>query len=61
MLFEKGIAMEAKGFAIGIRAEHRRSLIDGACTRKKQAISLHTTVTTAGGYIPSACVREDMW
>lgn len=64
MLFEKGIAMEAKGFAIGIRAEHRRALIDGALHQEKASYKLtyhcddgrgvYSFCMCPGGYVVNA-------
>ena len=40
MLFDRGICMEAKSFAIGVRVEHRQEMIDGVMYGRTQRGSL---------------------
>ena len=40
MLFDRGICMEAKSFAVGVRVEHRQEMIDGVMYGRTQRGSL---------------------
>ena len=66
MLEKRQIPMEAKAFAVGLRMEHPRGLIDQIQYGKAQdehlpAASYKVPAKTAEGYILSACVPAVMW
>ncbi len=64
MLYDKGLAMEAKPFAVGVRAEHRRLSIDGALCQEKASYKLtyhcsdgrgvYSFCMCPGGYVVNA-------
>ncbi|MBQ7583393.1 MAG: FAD-dependent oxidoreductase, partial [Lachnospiraceae bacterium] len=68
MLHDMGLAMEAKPFAVGVRAEHRREIIDGALHREKADYKLtyhcrdgrgvYSFCMCPGGYVVNASSEE---
>lgn len=64
MLYEEGLRMEAKPFAAGVRAEHKRSMIDGALHQDKASYKLtyrckdgrgvYSFCMCPGGYVVNA-------
>ena len=66
---ERGVAIEAKPFSIGLRIEHPQSLIDRAAMAKAPAIrcsappttSWCITAATAARSTASACARAARW
>ncbi len=69
MLYERGVAMEAKPFSIGFRIEHPQSVIDKARWAATPAIriwarpttSSYTTPETAAPSTAFACARAAPW
>ena len=68
MFEKKGIYMEPKSFAVGVRMEHPQSMINLALYGEEEneklgaaAYKSLTHVKMAVVFIPFACVREVMW
>ncbi len=68
MLHDKGLKMEAKPFAVGVRAEHRRELIDAALHQERASYKLtfhcrdgrgvYSFCMCPGGYVVNASSEE---
>ena len=64
MLYEKGVSMEPKAFAVGVRAEHKREMIDSALHQDKASYKLtyhcsddrgvYSFCMCPGGYVVNA-------
>lgn len=68
MLYDMGLMMEAKPFAVGVRAEHRREMIDAALHQDKASYRLayhcrdgrgvYSFCMCPGGYVVNASSEE---
>ncbi|MCR5746734.1 MAG: FAD-dependent oxidoreductase [Lachnospiraceae bacterium] len=68
MLFDKGLKMEQKPFAVGVRAEHKRNMIDKALRQEKANYKLtyhcaddrgvYSFCMCPGGYVVDASSEE---
>lgn len=68
MLYDQGISMETKAFAVGVRAEHKRALIDKGLKQEKASYKLtyhcadgrgvYSFCMCPGGYVINASSEE---
>ncbi|MCL4546814.1 MAG: hypothetical protein M1576_03625 [Deltaproteobacteria bacterium] len=59
MLFDKGLQMEQKPFAVGFRIEHKREFIDGILLKENKNSDIYDNITTSSGFAINKTLRNN--